>query len=160
MRQSLLLLFVASCVLLAACGGPEESESAAPKRRFVFDSGGAHHLQGYGAWLVTLQEGGRFDAVHQIRDEKTPYAPAGLPAEQNTALWALIDAADLAKIAIAERPGVPDESLLGFRLAVEGAEPVEVEVWQNDLEKYPALMAIRDALRPVVEENTGVKPMF
>lgn len=158
-------LSLATIVLLAslcACGGPPEEEAVpAAKRLFTFDSGGAWHIEGHGAWLVQVRSDGELWAWQQVRDEaRTAYPPARLSPAERDALWTLVDAADLPSVSVEERPGVPDEVEVTFRLQGTDLDPVEVVIWQNDLEKQPALRAIRDALRPLVAEHTGQTPVF
>lgn len=157
MRTTMLLL--SALLLLGACGEPTRPKPAVDAT-FAFDSGGAHHIEGYGAWQVTARRTGELAVAHQVRDDVRSYPPVSLPAAEQAAFWKLVDEAGLATLDVADRPGVPDESIYTFRLEVEGREPVAVKVWQNDLAKHPALVRLRDELRALIERHHGEKPVF
>ena len=63
---------------------------------FVFDSGGASHPEGFGAWRVHVN-GHRAEFAHTVRDDLTTYPAAILTEEEFASLWRLIDRADQAE---------------------------------------------------------------
>lgn len=85
---------------------------------FTFDSGGASHPEGFGAWRVHV-DGYRVEFAHTVREDVTNYPPAILTEEELASLWRLIDLADRA----ADTPGqdtvtkpTPGESVMTFTL--------------------------------------------
>ena len=155
-----LTLAVVIAVLTAAGCGPDDATAPAAPRTFRFDSGGAHHIQGFGAWRVVAEEDGRFAVSHQVRDEGKDYPEVVLAEDGARALWTAIDAADLATLSSSDRPGVPDESQLTFVLEREGETLLTLTLWANDVRGQLGLDPILAQLRRLIESHHGVKPMF
>lgn len=153
------IVALALAAALAGCGA-DPGASGTPPDLFRFDSGGAHHIQGYGAWRITASRDGRFAAVHDVRGAETTYDEVVLEPPVRAVLWAAIDAADLDALPSSSRPGVPDESRSTFRLEKGSGETVDVELWQNDVREHAALTALLQELKLRVAETYGVEPVF
>ena len=145
-------------VLLAACGDPG-GPPAQPKV-FTFDSGGAGHIEGHGAWQVEATQGGAFAVKHVVGKKLRGWEKEPLAEADEAALWKAIDGVDLASLRVEDRPGVPDEVKLTFGLAQKGQMAVSIEIWQNDLTKHEALGPLLTVLRELVKAQTGEDPAF
>ena len=144
---------------VAGCGG-EPTLTAVPQATFHFDSGGAWHLQGYGAWQVEVTRAGRFTVQHTVRDVVKDYGSLDLAPGQARTLWAAIDAADLPAVRVTKRSGVPDEAQLVFALSEGEALRTALSIWQNDVAEHALLRTVLDRLRALIETHHGVKPVF
>ena len=160
MKERYGVLIVLLALLPAACGGDETPEPGPASDVFFFDSGGAHHIEGFGAWQVTASRAGRFRATHDVRGDETVYDEVVLEIPVRAILWATIDRAQLEDLVVPERPGVPDETKLTFRLERGTGETVEVEIWQNDARRRLSLQPLLQELEIRIEETYGVKPVF
>lgn len=159
MRTLLLLATVG--LAAAACGGDAPSPApAAASDTFAFDSGGAYHIQGFGAWQVRATRAGHFEVTHQVGDEVSPYPATPLADADRSALWAAVDGAGLEALVVVDRPGVPDESIYTFTLRRAEETLAQHEVWQNDLAKHPSLTPLLQVLKDLIEKQHGVKPAF
>lgn len=145
-------------LLLVGCGG--DVDPGAPPDVFRFDSGGAHHLQGHGAWRVTASRDGRFAAVHDVRGAETVYDEVVLEPAVRAVLWSFIDKAGLETLSSSGRAGVPDESKLTFRLEKASGDTVEAEIWQNDVRENLPLQLLVQELKMRIAETYGVRPVF
>ncbi|MDJ0523286.1 MAG: hypothetical protein QNJ90_14545 [Planctomycetota bacterium] len=158
MRMPALMLVL----LLAApgCGGDADAPPATPAfERFAFDSGGAHHIQGHGAWRVELLRGGKLVVAHDVRGKIKTYGPFDLTQREQDALWKVVAAADIENLRPDNRPGVPDESTYAFMVTTAKGETRAV-VWQNDLPKHAALGPLLTSLRALIEARCGKPPVF
>lgn len=159
MRTSLALAVLA--LALAACGDQAPAPATDPRPdTFVFDSGGAYHIQGFGAWVATTTRAGTFEVTHQTGDELNAYAPKPLAEADRDALWTAIDAAGLEHLDVADRPGVPDEVIYTFTLKRANQTLARHAIWKNDLPSHPALAPLIDLVRVLIEKQHGVKPVF
>jgi len=154
------LLLVLLLGLVAACGGDDATDVAADPDVFHFDSGGAHHIQGFGAWRVTASRDGSFQATHVVRGKESVYKEVVLDPTTRAILWATIDAAKLDDVVASERAGVPDESQLTLRLERSGKPPLELTLWANDARAQLGLQPLLQELRIRIFETYGVKPVF
>jgi hypothetical protein len=127
---------------------------------FRFDSGGAHHFEGYGAWRVTVDREGNLAVAHQVADKLREFPAVRLAPEEAAALWKTIDAAGLVESSIPGRPGVPDEVVVTFGLAKAGAEPVAVKLWAADIAQRPPLAVLGAAMEALIAKHTGEKPVL
>jgi len=157
MKTALALLLAAA--LLGACGD-EAAPPGPPPDVFVFDSGGAHHIQGHGAWRVTASRDGRFQAVHDVRGDETVYDEVVLEPPARAILWAAIDSAGIDTLTASARAGVPDEAELTFRLERSTGETIEVQIWQNDARERLTLQPLLQELKIRIAETYGVRPVF
>lgn len=153
-------VILVSFLFLAGCGGEEVAEISPPPDRFLFDSGGAHHLEGYGAWRVTASRDGPFRAVHDVRGEETVYDEVVLEPPARAIFWSAVDRAGLDALRAVDRPGVPDETRLTFRLEKGAGETFETTIWQNDVRGRTNLEVLLQELKIRIEETYGVRPVF
>lgn len=160
MKMNHLAAIVLLSTLLCACGEDEAQGPSLPPDVFYFDSGGAHHFEGFGAWRIMASRGGRFQASHEELGKDTNYDEVQLAPPERATLWAAIDAANLDTLTIPKRPGVPDEVQLVFRLEMSTGESFEVGIWRNDLREQLALQPLLQELRVRIEETYGAKPVF
>ncbi|MCU0727833.1 MAG: hypothetical protein MUE73_18905, partial [Planctomycetes bacterium] len=131
-----------------------------PADVFRFDSGGAHHFEGYGAWRVTVDREGNLAIVHQVADERREFPAVRLAAAEAEALWKTIDAAGLVESSVPGRPGVPDEVVVTFALEKVGAEKVSVKLWAADIALRPPLAILGAAMEALIAKHTGEKPVL
>ena len=148
----------ACLVLLAACGDP--GGPAVQPKVFTFDSGGAGHIEGHGAWRITATQGAAFATEHVVGKKLRGWEKKPLAEADEAALWKAIAAVDLAGMYVEDRPGVPDEVMYTFGLAQKGQMAVKVEIWQNDLAKHAGLAPLLAVLRKLVKAQTGEDPVF
>ena len=158
MRSRVWIVLLA--VLLSACGPDEKAGPGPAPDAFFFDSGGEHHIQGHGAWMVTASRDGRFQATHAVQGKETAYAEVELAPPARAILWATIDTAKLDTLVAPGRSGVPDEAVLTMRLRRGTGETIEVGIWQNDARRRLTLQPLLQELKIRIEETYGVKPVF
>ena len=147
-------LAVVVAVLAARAAAPTTRPPRTRRGRSA-STGGAHHIQGFGAWQVVVEEDGRFGVAHRVRDEVKDYPERVLSASETEELWTAIDAADLPALSSSDRPGVPDEVQHTFALEREGGPPIEVTLWANDVRGQPRLEPILIQLRGLIETTTA-----
>jgi len=96
---------------------------------FRFESGGSHHLEGHGAWTVSVDSARRLTASHDVRGDVREYGPAALSDADAVRLRAAIDAVSWSGLGAAGRPLVPGEVVFSF--TVDGRT---YDVPSNDLD--------------------------
>ncbi|MFQ5399464.1 MAG: hypothetical protein ACE5E7_07685 [Anaerolineae bacterium] len=144
------VLFVILAALGASCAAPARPSDDAV---FEFSSGGAYHVEGYGAWQTSLDAGGTFTAVHDVRGEVEEFGPYELTEAQNDELWALIHATGLQDLSSSERLGLPDEVQYTFSL-IEKGQVHEAALWAGDAREHEALMTLIEYIAALIEEQT------
>ena len=159
MKCTPLLTFMMTIVLGCSQNEAIGDGNEEPVNTFFFDSGGAHHIEGYGAWRVTLDREGRLAIEHQVQNDVQKIEPVTLDAETSGALWELIASAKIRQLGPSERPGVPGEVKYTFRLANEKGGFV-VQTWADDLRDQEATLALLARLNQLIEERTEEKPTF
>jgi len=148
--QFRLVLLVVLAALGVSCASPARPPDDAV---FEFSSGGAYHVEGYGAWQTSLDAGGTFTAVHDVRGEVEEFGPYELTKAQNDELWALIRAAGLQDLSSSERLGLPDEVQYTISLTEKG-QVHEVALWVGDAREHEALMTLIEHIAALIEEQT------
>jgi hypothetical protein len=98
---------------------------------FRFNSGGAYHIEGYGAWMLTFGRNGRFLAENNTRGKITKCPEMRLSSNDNLKIWELIDSIHPERIVSSKRNGVPDEVEMLFQF-IKGNEMGEYKVWVGD----------------------------
>jgi hypothetical protein len=133
---------------------------AALGRTFEYSSGGAYHFEGYGEWLVIVDDDGDMTITHNTYDDEiVDYGPYDLTAAEVAGLWEAVDAIDLEDIYFEPRPGVPDEVSCRFEVKGEG-EDVVLATWINDIREHKGLADIINYCGALIQKYTGVKPVL
>ena len=139
-------------LLLAGCAPAQVNASSAV---LEFDTGGAYHPEGAGAWLVRVTGTGEMSVRHKVRDAVRDYGTFRLSAGETQALWRTIDDADLGKLRSSTRSGVPDEVHWSLRLVTEG-RTCEASVWEYDALENRRLAQMAAWLGMLVKRYTKV----
>jgi hypothetical protein len=122
---------------------------------FEFDSGSPHHPEGFGAWRVRWDESG-FAITHQVRDRVTDYPKVRLAPEDESALRALIDAADFETRGDTVPSAAPGRPFAVFRV---GSGRV-VRVWVDWDRTGDPIVRLTDKIGELIEKHTGVTPVL
>ena len=122
--------------------------------RFSFSSGGAHHFEGHGAWIVQLSANGAFSIAHDVRGVVKNYGSFSLAPEEHQRLWDLVFESGLTSINPAPRQGVPDEVMLSFALH-QDQKSRSVNIWANDAAQIAELKALTDYIALLIKKHTG-----
>jgi hypothetical protein len=150
---ALLLVLVLTAGPAAANAEPDENLF------FTFSSGGAHHPEGHGEWLFTLNQGPWVEISHRVGDDVSDYGEFELGWEEASALWRLVEAVDVLTLESSTRPGIPDEPT--FTLELERGDGTHsVELWSGDARENPDVAALVDAIARTIEDCTGVTPVL
>ncbi|MBD3400798.1 MAG: hypothetical protein GF399_10780 [Candidatus Coatesbacteria bacterium] len=150
MKTIMLISGTLLCVAPAAADlGPAQPAA------FWFDSGGAHHPGGHGAWSLRLYETGDLELTHTVGEEITDWDDLRLDKETNTMLWERLYELNLDELEFAERPGVPDEVMLKIAFFPPYGGGDTVELWSGDVAEVPRLVELLELLEELIEEQTG-----
>jgi len=158
MRTERILLLILACLPLVIFGCASVPAST-NGRTFYFSSGGAYHFEGYGEWIITLDSNGSFTVKHNVNDEITDYGSFTLSDEENTALWNLVDAANIHGMKSSERPGLPDEAQYTFALTENGSRH-EVQVWIGEAREIETFVQLVTQIGALIEAYTGQSPVL
>jgi len=154
-KITLALLFLLGLMFGSAAANPEPDEIL----YFTFSSGGAHHPEGFGEWLFTLNQGPWVEIAHHVGDDLTDYGEFELGWEEASALWRLVEAVDVVSLESSTRPGLPDEPV--FTLELERGDGLyTVELWANDARETADVAALVEAIGSAIESCTGVTPVL
>lgn len=127
---------------------------------FEFDSGGAHHPAGYGAWRVVVNTAGTFSVTHDVAGTVYDCGSFTLSRAENDELWRLVADANIARLpAASRRPGNPDEPLYRFTLA-EGENVLRVEAWRDDVARDKKVQALLEYLTELIKKYAGTRPVL
>ena len=154
-----LLLLPLALVCASCCKTQVPAHGLPGEQVFTFNSGGAGHIQGHGAWNVELSASGMMWLRHDVRDDSTDHGAHRLPPAESSALWKLIEAIDVTALETSTRPGVPDEVQYTFQLRGGDADH-SAEIWANDADDSPAIEALINKLRILIERYAGTKPVI
>jgi hypothetical protein len=154
LKTLLTLLLLLGLALGPAAANPEPEEILF----FTFSSGGAHHPEGHGEWLFTLNDGPWVEITHRVGEDVTEYGDFKIDSEDYIALWRLIDAVDVLALEPSTRPGIPDEPTFTFNLERGDGSHV-VDLWSGDARENPDIVALVDAIGVTIESCTGVTPV-
>jgi len=143
-KKILCIIATLAAAFLVACPGAGTDGGDELIRTFTFDSGGAYHIQGLGAWRVVLTGDGILSISHDTRGDIVDYGDFTLTNDEASRLWAAVDGINVPEMKAIKRDGVPDEVQYTFILEV-GNKSSEVHIWINDardsLKSTPALIA-------------------
>lgn len=125
---------------------------------FEFDSGLSHHPEGFGAWRARWDESG-FAITHQVRDRVTDYPKVSLAPEDEAALRARIEEANLRARGNILPSAAPGRAFASFRVG-SGGDVKPVRVWVDwDREDDSVVRLIRK-IGKLIEKHTGVMPVL
>jgi len=156
-RTLLFMIAMPAVLLLAACPGEGTGGEDEAMKAFTFDSGGAYHIEGLGAWRAVLTEGGVLSLSHDTRGDITDYGEFTLTIDEAARLWDAVAAMDVPGMSPEDRPGVPDEVRYTFILE-DGDIVNEVLIWVNDARDMPGMDEFLTLLSDLIEKYTGEKP--
>jgi hypothetical protein len=162
-----LCLVLAALIGLAGC---ETMKSMNPQdwmdlsfgadvEQFTFDSGGASHLEGYGAWKVSFDRNGAVRLAHTLNGQTTNYDPYALTPDQANNLWAVIDRLPFRKLseaAEAAPQAAPGTPTYAFNWTIDG-KPHTASLPSTEALKNSGVSAMVSFLEPLIEDATGVE---
>jgi hypothetical protein len=156
-RTLLFMIAMPAVLLLAACPGEDTGGEDEAMKAFTFDSGGAYHIQGLGAWRAVLTGDGVLSISHDTRGDVVDYGAFTLTDDEADGLWDAVEGLNVPKMKAKKRPGVPDEVQYTFILE-EGKNATEVLIWINDARDLPGMDEFLTILSELIEKYTGEKP--
>lgn len=155
-----IIVLVSMAALLFGCVEKKPEKDAvvktAPKRTLKFTSS-ANRAEGFVEWKIDLITGGKLIVMHKIGNQTLPSKTYDMTADEDTAVWVLIDEVFKNKINTLEAMLTPDEMRYMFVLIYPKAVGV-VNLWAHDAVKNPDVTALIDQLESVVEKYTGERP--
>ena len=153
MLLTLTLMFMTGCETVDAVN-PFGSDAGEGVDKFVFDSGGAKDIEGFGAWRVSFDRGGKLAISHKLGEDKKIFDPVSLDITQATPLWAAIDRLPFDDFAQADAPAQPGEPTYYFCWTVNGVD-AKASMPSTQALEMPSVDAFVTALEPVLEQVTG-----
>lgn len=158
MRDKRFRVLILACLSFLIFGCTPKSDSAST-REFSFSSGGAHHIEGYGEWIVTLDQDGNFAVKYNVSDVITDYGTFNLTPEENDSLWAQVKAANIDELKTSHRLGLPDEVQYTLSLTENGTRH-EVQIWIGEVREIEALVKLVAQIGVLIEAYTGQQPVL
>ncbi|HVN16810.1 MAG TPA: hypothetical protein VMT73_13790 [Anaerolineales bacterium] len=127
-------------------------------RSFAFTSGGAHRL-GTGEWKIRADENGSLAIQHDLYGSVRDFGTFDLSPDESASLWNLIAGAAFEKRVSTSRPGIPDESMLGFALFAQ-ATLHSVQLWASEALEDLSIKRLVEEIGKLIEKYTGRKPVL
>ena len=158
MKNAILLVIVWAAIL-ALASGVVSLRRQAELQAFEFSSGGAHHVEGHGKWIVVVDTYGALSVTHNVRGEVADYGSFSLTGQENSGLWKLIRAIEIESMESSDWPGVPEEVQYGFVLRHQGLTH-SASLWADDARESEGVVALVEQLAVLIEKLTGEKPVF
>ena len=125
---------------------------------FEFDSGGANHPEGYGAWKVRV-DGGHAEFEHRVRGHVARYRPVTLPETEREKLWKLVNGAGLDKRPDSKQNGPPDEPRMTF-IIKRGADTRTVTIQLDSRQSDDPVLRLLQNVSELIEKYTGQRPVL
>lgn len=123
---------------------------------FDFDSGGASHPEGFGAWRVQV-DGHQVTITHTVRDDVTTFPVATLTDDEHAGLWRCVEAIERTPPdAAATRPS-PGQPLMTFTVT-RHAQTTKRSVSAVSTDVAPGVSALLHFLAELIHRRTGQRP--
>ncbi|MBN1881471.1 MAG: hypothetical protein JW885_04795 [Deltaproteobacteria bacterium] len=158
-RKLLFMITMPAVLFLLACPGERAGGGEDAAKALIFDSGGAYHIQGLGAWRALLTGDGVLSISHETAGDVVDYGDFTLTNDEAARLWDAVTALDIPSMSPEDRPGVPDEVRYTFILE-DGENTHDVSVWINDARDMPGMDEFLTLLSDLIETYTGEKPVL
>jgi hypothetical protein len=125
---------------------------------FTFSTGGRHHFEGYGEWVVMLTEDGVMSVTHWVRDTKKRYGPYTLSERERADLKTFVRRAESSGLESSTRPAVPDS--VKWTVSFKGKDgSTTYRIWEQDAKKRPELRQLAARLGTLVRTYTKQQPV-
>ena len=136
---------------------PKPQETA-EQPSFTFSTGGRHHFEGHGEWVVTLTDAGVMSVTHWVRDTKKQYGPYTLNERERADLKALVQRAESSGLESSTRPAVPDS--VKWAVSFKGTDGLTTyRIWEQDARKKAELRPLAARLGTLVRTHTKQRPV-
>ncbi|QDU71714.1 hypothetical protein [Mucisphaera calidilacus] len=153
-----LVLCVAGCEAMESMGviGPKSEH---PVEKFVFDTGGDKHAEGFGGWRIEYTRGGKMSLTHTIGEDATTYGPLSLSSDVASTVWEAVDRLPFDRLSSDQTEAVPGDLPYYFGWTMNG-KARSASLPSSAALKEPMVLAMNALLGEVIEAQTGVEPVL
>ena len=128
---------------------------------FRFESGGRHHFQGYGEWIVEFTTKGQMKIQQFVGNNLKVDKEFTVKSPEKETLTKFISEFPLDRVYASTRPGVPDEPQLVFIIQKKTPlNPIEIRIWLNDATKIPFLKEFLNKIKDSIKIYIGTAPVI
>lgn len=159
-----LLMMVALMLVLAGCetlesAGLIEPKSEVPVERFVFDTGGDKHAEGFGGWRIEFARDGKLSLRHTIGDDATTYGPLSVGDDTASSIWEMVDRMPIDRLSSDVSEAKPGDLQYYFSWTMNGKKK-SASLPSSAALQEPMVQALNAMLGQVIKAQTGVEPVL